>query len=111
MSEHLTPIAVCEALIGKPEVIGAVCGIDLKAPFGWRRAAEGRDAGDITSARHMRALLAHSETHGLGLTAGHLIRGAARAEVEAILAARGQPAPALTTRRRPRPDARLAAAE
>lgn len=90
MSKHLTPTEVCEALIGKPEVLGEICGIDPKAPFGWRHAAKGRRAGDITSAIHQRALLAHSTTHNLGLTADHLIWGAPAEDIEAILAARSQ---------------------
>jgi len=36
----------------------------------------------------MRTLLQHSRQHNLGLTADHLIFGATRAEVDAILAAR-----------------------
>jgi hypothetical protein len=88
MSKHLTPIEVCEALIGKPEVLGEICGIDRKAPFGWRHPAKGRLAGDITSAIHQRALLAHATAHRLGLTAEHLIWGAPEDEIAEILAGR-----------------------
>lgn len=101
MSSHRTPLEVTEALVGKPEEIGRIVGTHPKSPFGWRHASDGRDAGDIPSARHMRALLAHSDTHGLGLTAEHLIRGAAEDEVEAILAGRDAPVPQFTSRRRP----------
>ena len=95
MTQHLTPFAVCERLIGKPQKIAAAIGMNEKSPFHWRHARTGRIAGDLPSATVMRALLDHSEAHALGLTATHLIRGASEAEVAAILAARsdlsGQP--------------------
>ncbi len=89
MGKHLTPIEVCERLIGPPQELGQICGMGEKAAYLWRRSATGRDAGDIPSARHMRALLAYSETHGLGLTAEHLVRGAPEAEIEDILSSLG----------------------
>lgn len=89
MSNHQTPLAVAEALIGGPEKIGAVCGVHPKSPYQWRGEASLRQAGDIPYAAHMRALLAHSAAHGLGLTADHLIWGASQDEVAAILTARG----------------------
>lgn len=102
-------MAVCERLIGTPEEIARICGIAEKSPYAWRFASKGRHAGDLTSAVHMRALLAHSEAHGLGLTAEHLIRGATEAEVEAILAGIGaDPVPHFAPRRR---QPRLEAAE
>ena len=100
MGKHLTPTEVCERLIGPPQILGPLCGKGEKAAYLWRRASTGRDPGDIPSAPNMRALLAHSEAHALGLTAEHLILGATEAEVAAILAARATPAPAFTTRRR-----------
>ena len=89
MTDKLTPAEVCEALIGPPSVLAETVNLHAKAPFHWRRAAKFRDAGDIPSARLMRALLAHSAARGLGLTAEHLIWGASTSEVEAILARRG----------------------
>ena len=100
MGKHLTPTEVCEALIGPPQALGPICGYGTKAAYLWRRASTGRDPGDIPSAPNMRALLAHSDQHALGLTAEHLIHGASEAEIEAILATRAAPAPAFTTRRR-----------
>jgi hypothetical protein len=88
MGKHITPTEVVEKLIGKPDVIGKIVGVDGKAPYQWRGARGFRAAGDIPYAAHMRALLAHSATHHLGLTAEHLIWGATEAEIEAILAAR-----------------------
>lgn len=110
MSSNLTPFQVCEALIGKPEQIAAVCCTADKSPFAWRHPSKGRDAGDIPSAAHMRRLLDHSDAQGLGLTAEHLIRGAAEDEIEAILIARGAPAPVFTPRRA-RPGPAMEAAE
>lgn len=97
----LTPAQVVERLIGPPEVSGPAIGYGQKAAYHWRHARKGRDAGDLSSPVVMRALLAHSDTHGLGLTAEHLIRGAAEDEVAAILAGRDAPVPQFTSRRRP----------
>lgn len=100
MSEHLAPIEVVERLVGPPEFVsGEILGLHPKATYKWRHPSDGRGAGDIPSAPHMRAILEHSEANGLGLTAEHLIRGADLAEVEAILSARSAPAPAFSSRR------------
>lgn len=88
MSSHLTPLDVSKRLIGREEVLAAICGVEAKSPFGWARPSKYRDAGDFPSTRHQRQLLAYSEKHRLGLTARHLIEGAPAAEIEAILAAR-----------------------
>lgn len=88
MSAYFTPIEVCEALFGGIEQIAAITGQHLKTPYHWRHASRDRDAGDIPSARLMRRLLEHSAERDLGLTADHLIRGATRAEIAAILDAR-----------------------
>lgn len=89
MGKHLTPYQVCAALIGPPPVLSAICGLNDKAAYLWRRPSKGRAAGDIASTAHMRRLLAHAEALGLGLTARHLICGADEDEIERILAARG----------------------
>ena len=93
MSKHRTPLEVVEALIGKPDVIAAICGVNQKAPYGWRHATDRRDSGDIPYTAHQRLLLAHSAAHQLGLTADHLIWGAPEAEIADILAARATAAP------------------
>ena len=95
MGIHLTPLQVCQRLIGSNELIGEVCGIHPKSPYPWARKSTGREAGDIPHANHMRRLLAHSAARGLGLTAEHLIWGADEAEIEAILAARPPTPPQL----------------
>lgn len=96
----LTPMQVCEKLIGPPEVLGPAIGYGLKAAYHWRRERDGRRPGDMPSAEVMRLLLAHSTAQGLGLTADHLIWGAEEAEIAEILAARqAGPAPAFTSRR------------
>lgn len=88
MRNHLTPLEVCERLIGPLEQLGRIIGNTDKALYIWRRESKFHGPGDIRSARHMRAILAHSDRLGLGLTPLHLIAGADEAEVEAILAAR-----------------------
>jgi hypothetical protein len=93
MGKHITPLEVCERLIGHIRELGPICGLGTQAAYLWRHANSSRDAGDIPSGPNQRALLDHSDRHGLGLTALHLIRGADEAEIAAILAARGQPQP------------------
>lgn len=88
MTHNLTPMQVCERLIGKPEAIGLAAGLGDKAAYHWRSERKGRAAGDLPTASIMRALLAHSAAHGLGLTADHLIWGAPEDEIAAILATR-----------------------
>ena len=98
MSYHLTPMDVCERLIGDPRRLAAICGLEVKSAFPWRRASKWRDAGDLPSAKTQRALLAHSAAHRLGLTAEHLIWGASEAEIDDILAARAAaPVPEFTS--------------
>jgi hypothetical protein len=94
MTNHLTPLEVCERLIGKPEVLAEICGLHVKSAFPWRRSSKWREAGDLPSVKIMQRLLAHSAAHNLGLTAEHLIWGAAEGEIAEILAARAQPSPA-----------------
>lgn len=99
---HLTPVQVCERLIGPPEVLGPAIGFGTKAAYHWRNSRDRRAAGDLPSADVMRRLLAYSDAHGLGLTPAHLIHGAPLAEVEDILASLGTlGVPAFASRRRP----------
>ncbi|HMO07050.1 MAG TPA: hypothetical protein PKD10_05300 [Paracoccaceae bacterium] len=92
MRRHLTPTEVCERLIGRPEVLSGIVGLQAKAAYGWRHGNAMRDAGDILP-RHARALLVHSAARGLGLTAEQLLFGASEDEIDAILAKRIAPAP------------------
>lgn len=85
----LTPMQVCEKLIGPPEVLGPAIGYGMKAAYHWRRERDGRRPGDMPSAEVMRLLLTHSAARQLGLTAEHLIWGADEAEIQGILAERG----------------------
>ncbi|PZQ99913.1 MAG: hypothetical protein DI533_04585 [Cereibacter sphaeroides] len=87
MQKHLTPVEVCERLIGAPEKIAVICGLHEKSVYPWRRPSTGRDAGEIPSSRHMRLLLAYAAARNIPLTAEHLIWGAPAAEIEALLAA------------------------
>lgn len=88
MSSHLPPIEVAARLIGNIEAVARICMCDGKSFYAYRHPSKHRDAGDLASTRHQRALLAHSARHQLGLTADHLIFGASEDEVAAILAAR-----------------------
>ncbi|PIL20524.1 hypothetical protein P775_08320 [Puniceibacterium antarcticum] len=89
MSRHLTPVQVCERLIGPVETLGPIAGLQAKAAYGWRRESQYRDAGDLTP-RANRALLAHAAAHDIPLTADHLIWGAPEEEIEQLLAAMPQ---------------------
>jgi hypothetical protein len=88
MSDDLTPLEVCERLIGPIPMLASICGYVDTAPYGWRRASKTRGNGDLPGAPVMRKLLEHAARHGLGLTARHLICGATTDEIAAILAAR-----------------------
>jgi hypothetical protein len=88
MTDDMTPLEVCERLIGPLPVLAEICGYGRTAAYIWRKGGATRDKGDLPSPRLMRTLLDHSDAHALGLTAEHLIRGADSVEIEAILAAR-----------------------
>lgn len=98
MTHNLTPMQVCERLIGKPEQIAAAAGLHEKAPYHWRNARTGRAAGDLPSATVMRALLAFAKARQIPLTADHLIWGASEEELAALVAA-APVQPAFSTRR------------
>lgn len=85
MSSNLTPLEVCERLIGTVEDVARAAGLGAKAGYGWRRASEWREAGDVPSARVMRQLLSHARLHGIPLTPEHLIFGASEAELAALM--------------------------
>ena len=87
MNTHLTPLEVCERLIGPLEKLALIAQTHPKSPFHWRRVSGWRAAGDMPP-RVNRIYLAYSDAHALGLTPAHLILGASGAEVAAILASR-----------------------
>lgn len=105
MSHNLTPMQVCERLIGNPETIGRAVGYQGKAAFHWRHERQGRAAGDLPSATVMRRLLAHAAAHQIPLTADHLIWGASEAEIETLLAQMADAPPAFISRRTPHQEA------
>lgn len=86
MSNHLTPLQVCERLIGPLPDLERIAGYRPKAGYGWRRSSHDRAAGDFPNVRLMRAFLAHAAAQGLPLTADHLVWGAAEDEIAALLA-------------------------
>lgn len=83
MSKHLTPARVCERAFGGPGGVAAVLGLGEKAPYNWHHPSTGRDAGDLPSARYMRALLARAAAVGVTLRPEWLIWGATEAEIAA----------------------------
>jgi hypothetical protein len=82
---------VAERIIGPPEVIGRAIGMHPKLAYLFRKGSKTRDAGDLTSARHMRALLAYAVARGLPLTAHDLVWGAREDDVTARLALATRP--------------------
>lgn len=88
MSDHLTPVQVCERLIGPLPELERIAGYRPKGGYAWLRSSGVRAPGDFPSTALQKLLLAHSDRLRLGLTADHLIRGATSAEIEAILATR-----------------------
>lgn len=85
MSDHLTPLQVCEALIGPLPVLERIAGYRPKAGYAWRRSSDGRPGGDFPSAALMRRFLAHAAAKGIPLTADHMIWGASAAEIEQLM--------------------------
>lgn len=84
MSNNLTPIQVCERLIAPVKQLGEIAGAGQKAAYGWVNGSSWRDAGDLPP-RANRAMLKYARKHGIPLTAEHLIFGAKRAEIDALL--------------------------
>ncbi|QLL42406.1 hypothetical protein [Sulfitobacter pontiacus] len=84
MSDHLTPLEVCERLIGKLPVIEQITGRKPKGAYAWRRPAQGRRSGDMPADVN-RTLLKYAKRHGIPLTPAHLIWGASRSEIDALL--------------------------
>jgi len=85
MSNHLTPVEVCQKLIGPLPVLEAVVGYAPKSGYVWLSGTKNRDAGDFPTARLMRRLLAHAAAKRIPLTADHLIWGASAEEIAALL--------------------------
>jgi len=86
MSYHLTPLEVCQRLIGAPDKIAKICGLQEKATYPWRRKSEWQDAGDIRATKYQRALLTYAKANAIPLTPEHLIFGADSAEIDQLVA-------------------------
>ncbi|MBR9765459.1 MAG: hypothetical protein GYB53_18545 [Rhodobacteraceae bacterium] len=87
MSNHLTPVAVAERIIGPIEKIALICGYSDKTGYGWRHSTSRRREGDFPSMGVVRSILAHASAHDLPLRPEWLIWGADAALVEAAIAA------------------------
>ncbi|KHQ50306.1 hypothetical protein [Mameliella alba] len=85
MSETFTPLEVAERIIGGIPVLAVICGLDAKAPYHWRRAAQGRAAGYIPINRAGQ-LWRYCEARKLPMRPEWLLVGATSDEVEAALA-------------------------
>ncbi len=81
MSKHLTPAEITFRLFGGPRGVSEILGGHEKTPLAWKRPSKLRDAGDIPSARIMRALLSAAAHRRIPLTAAHLVCGASEAEI------------------------------
>ena len=99
MTYNLTPMQVCERLIGKPEAIGLAAGLGEKAAYHWRNSRKGRAAGDLPAASVMRALLVHAAARGIPLTADHLIWGASEDELAALVSGQSLAVPRFASQR------------
>jgi hypothetical protein len=88
MKQNLTPLEVCERLIGPLEKLSVICCYASKAAYNWRHPSSARDAGDFPSPKLIRLVLAHAAARGIPLTAEHMIWGAPAAEIDALLEAR-----------------------
>ncbi|MGR3822686.1 MAG: hypothetical protein ACU0A5_08920 [Salipiger marinus] len=84
MSKHLTPVEVCERLIGPIERLALIGGLREKAAYAWRRGSKYRDPGDMPP-RANRALLAYAAARGIPLSADHLIWGAPEVEIDRLV--------------------------
>lgn len=86
MSKHLTPLEVCERLIGPPPKLATIAGLHEKSAWPWRRSSHWRDAGDLPSSRVQRALLNYARLSGRPIKPEWLIEGAPAAEIDALVA-------------------------
>lgn len=86
MSDHLTPVEVCERLIGPLPVLEGIVGYRPKAGYAWKRSSGVRAPGDFPSVSIMRRLLTHAAARQIPLTPDHLIWGASAEEIEALIA-------------------------
>lgn len=86
MRNHLTPVEVCERLLGPLAEIERIVGYKPKSGYAWLRNSGDRDPGYFPHVRLMQRLLTHAAARGIPLTAEHLIWGADAASIEALLA-------------------------
>ncbi len=82
MSDHLTPLQVCESLIGPFPDLERIAEYRPKAAYAWRRPAPNRRAGWLPPAVNEKFLI-HLEAKGYsrGQAAAWLILGASPEEI------------------------------
>lgn len=83
MSNHLTPLEVCERLIAPRKSLGELIGYKPKAAYNWAHGSAWRQPGDMPPGANRR-LLAYAAAHGIPLRADHLIWGAPACEIDAL---------------------------
>ncbi|MCB1349827.1 MAG: hypothetical protein KDK11_14760 [Maritimibacter sp.] len=84
MIDHLTPLAVCERLIGPKPELERIAGYRPKAAYGWERSARTRAGGGLPP-RAQQAILKHIREQRLPIPADWLIEGATLKEVYQVL--------------------------
>lgn len=84
MSSHLTPLEVCARMIAPVKDLGELMGMHAKSAYAWRRGSDYREPGDMPP-RVNRKMLKYAKAKAIPLKAEHLIWGADRDEIEALL--------------------------
>lgn len=75
MSYNLTPLAVCERLIGPKQKLAQISGLGEKAPYTWERESKWRPAGCLP-VPVQRKVLTYARRHAIPLDPAWLIEGA-----------------------------------
>ena len=84
MSDHLTPVEVCQRLIGPLPDLERIAHYKPKSAYAWLRSSSDREAGYLPSVKLMQVFLTYAATHHIPLTADHLIWGAPADEIAAL---------------------------
>jgi len=92
MSSHLTPVEVCERVIGGIEQVATAGGRHPKSAYQWRHASGQRAAGDLPNPAVQRAILEFCRANGLPMQPEWLINGLDKDELAAALAAHARAA-------------------
>lgn len=86
MSSYLTPLEVCQKLIGPLDRLAHIAGVTAKSPYHWKRPSKTRAAGHLPP-NVLVAMLAHVEGRRLPVTARDLVLGMSEDEMEQRISA------------------------